>query len=184
VIGVTTGRETNQRLNSVVKEFTRTIPSAKAIRRGKSSLEEMSSRLREAGVSHAVMIYLWHGGPGRLDFYAVAPNQIVRIPPSIHLNNVRLGQEYPKRVKCSASAITHSEDAREEVRRLCGTLTEALELPVRKLGDPKLVKASLHVSELPGGRIQMALTSPAGEREAGLKLSVSRLVWNQNDEGT
>lgn len=184
MIGFTTGRETNQRLNSLLKELTHVVPSSKIIRRGKSSREELASKLREEGFSHTVAIYRWHGGPGRLDFFTVNSDRISMLSPSALLKRVRLGHEYPNRANCTATAITRSENVGEETRRFCHTLSDALELPEIDTPGLSRIKTSFHVNELPDRTIQLAVTSPAGQHEVGPKLLISRLLWDQDDEAS
>lgn len=182
MIGFTTGRETNQRLNSLLKELTYVVPSSRVVRRGKSSREELAFKLREDGFSHAVAVYRWHGGPGRMDFFTVNSDGISMLPPSALLKNVRLGREYPNRAQCTATAISRDKNVADATRRFCHTLSDAFELP--EIDTPGLSgdKASVHVSELPDRTIQLAITSPAGNREGGPKILISRLLWSQDEE--
>jgi hypothetical protein len=182
VIAFTTGRETNQRLNSLVKELAHAFPSAEVIRRGKSSREELATRLRDGGFSHAVTIYRWHGGPGRVDFYTINPSGLSPFPPNLLLKSVRLGRENANRVKCTATSITRENKAGAQARRFCIALSEAFELPYLESQNPTQTKASFHVSGTSDGTIQLALTSPPGQREVGLKLRISKLVWNLHED--
>jgi rRNA maturation protein Rpf1 len=184
VIGLTTGREANQRLNSLLKELEHAVPSAKIVRRGKSSRQELANRLRQERFSHAVAIYRWQGGPGRLDFFTVKCDGISMLRPSALLKAVRLGREYPNRAHSTAAAITHDENMAEETRRFCHTLSDALELPEVDTPELSRIKASFHVSELPDLTTQLALTSPAREHEVGPKMLISRLLWDQDDEAS
>lgn len=182
MIGFTTGRETNQRLNSLLKELSHVVPGSEIIRRGKANREELASKLRENGFSHAIAIYRWHGGPGRLDFFAVNANGISGLPPSALLKNVKLGREYPNRAKCTATAVTHEENLTAETLRFCHTLSSAFELPEVGAKEISRMKASFHVTEMPDRTIQLAVTSTAARREVGPKLTISRLLWGQDDE--
>jgi hypothetical protein len=184
VIGFTTGRETNQRLNSLLKELTHVVPRSEIIRRGKSSREELASKLHENGFSHAIVLYRWHGGPGRIDFFAVSTDGISSLSPSALLKNVKLGREFPNRAKCIATAVTHGEDLTEETLRFCHTLSNSLELPEVRASDISRIRTSFHVTDLPDRTIQLAVTSPAARLEVGPRISVSRLLWGQDDEGS
>ena len=108
MIGLTTGREPNQRLNSLLKELADTIPNSKISRRGKSSRQELGRRLLDDGISHAITIYRWHGGPGRIDLFNVKPNGMERVPPSILLRSVRLRKEYGVGGRYLCHAITYA----------------------------------------------------------------------------
>lgn len=136
----------------------------------------------ENGFSHAIAIYRWHGGPGRLDFFAVNANGISGLPPSALLKNVKLGREYPNRAKCTATAVTHEENLTAETLRFCHTLSSAFELPEVGAKEISRMKASFHVTEMPDRTIQLAVTSTAARREVGPKLTISRLLWGQDDE--
>jgi rRNA maturation protein Rpf1 len=129
VISFTTGRETNQHLNSLLKELTHVVPKSKIIRRGKSNREELAFKLYENGFTHAIGIYRQHGGPGRIDFFTVNANGMSSLSPSAILKSVKLGREYQNRTKCTARAVTHNVDLTEETLLFCHTLSSALELP-------------------------------------------------------
>jgi len=181
VIGFTTGRQTSQRLNSLLKELAHIVPSAKIIRRGKSNRQELASRLHDEGLSHAVVIYRWHGGPGRVDLLNVRSDGVFTIRTSAILKGVRLKREYHIRGNHVARAITCDESVSEETRRFCLVLADVLELPEMSLSTYHEIDTSLHVNELPDQTLQLAVTSPTGTREVGPKLLISRLLWDQGD---
>lgn len=184
MIAFTTGRETNQRLNSLVKDLAHALPSSRVVRRGKCSREELATRLHEEGFSHAVIIYRWHGGPGRLDFNSINSDGLSPLPPNLLLKEARLGRENSNRVKCVATAITRAKEASAEARRFCSALSLAFELPLTEPLNPMATtgKASFHVTQTSNGIIQLALTSPPGQGEVGPKLTISRLTWNLNED--
>lgn len=181
MIGFTTGRQTSQRLNSVLKELAHAVPSSKIIRRGKSSRQELMSRLYQEGLAQAVVVYRWHGGPGRLDLFSVQPNGISAIRASALLKGARLKREYHNRRNYVARAITCDQIVSEETRKFCHVLSDVLKLPEVDCSKNHQVKTTLHVNELPDRTIQVAVTSPAGICEVGPKLLISRLLWNQNE---
>jgi rRNA maturation protein Rpf1 len=184
VIAFTTGRETNQRLNSLVKELAHALPSARVIRRGKSSREELATRLRDGGFSHAAAIYRWHGGPGRVDFFTINQSGLSLFPPHLLLKSVRLGRENANRVKCTATSITRQNEAGAQARRFCSALSEAFELPYVEPQNRTQTRASFHVSQTSDGTVQLALTSHPGQRDVGPKLTISKLMWNLNEKDT
>jgi rRNA maturation protein Rpf1 len=181
VIGLTTGRQTSQRLNSLLKDLAHSIPRAKIIRRGKSSLEELSTRLIEEGVNHAIMLYRWHGGPGRVDFYEVQPTSTTLLTPSILLKAAKLKREYDQPSRSVAEAVTCEGKVTVQTRRFSSVLSQVLELPESSLPPSPQLRSTLHVSETADGLIQLALTSPPIVREVGPRLLVSRLFWDHDD---
>jgi rRNA maturation protein Rpf1 len=93
VIGFTTGRQTGQRLNSLLKELVQAIPKARVIRRGKSSLDDLSRRLSEEGLDYAIILRRQHGGPGRIGFFRVEGKGLRPLAPSVVLRGVKPGRE-------------------------------------------------------------------------------------------
>lgn len=180
MIGLTTGRQTNQRLNTLLKELAHTIPHAHIIRRGKSSLEELGQRLIDEGSDYGIIIQRWHGAPGRIDFYRVQPS-FSRIPPSIILKGVKLKREYADSQRGVAQAITYDREISKSSLRLVSTLCMVLGLSESKPPhDPKM-KTSIHVGQLADGTIRITVTSPPAGADIGPNLLISRLIWDISD---
>jgi rRNA maturation protein Rpf1 len=180
VIGLTTGREPSQRLNSLLKELARAIPNARVVRRGKSGFEDLGRRFNEAGLGHAIILHRWHGGPGRMDFFQVEAKSLKQVPPSILLGTVKLGREYAHRRKHVARAITCDANVSETTRRFARQLSMVLGLPESPLSATPEIGSTFHISESKGGSVLVALTSPERE-EVGPRLVVSRLIWDLHD---
>jgi len=183
VIGFTTGRETNQRLNSLLKDLTHVVPRSQIIRRGKSNREELAFRLYKNGFTHAIGIFRLHGGPGRIELFTINANGMSSLPPCALLKSVKLGREYPRRAKCIATAVTHKADLPDEILRFCHALSSALELPEVAIQQTSQIRASFHITDLPDRTIQLSVTSPAARHEVGPTLSISRLLWDENEAG-
>lgn len=181
MIGLTTGRQTSQRLNSLLKELANTIPDSRIIRRGKSSLDGLTARFLEEGVSHAMVLYRWRGGPGRIDFFKVDSTGLSQMAPSLLISRVRLRREYPHRERHTAQGISCERDSSAGTKTLWQRLSEVLELPrVESITDAKIA-ATIHVSEKTGGSIDVAVTSPPGICEVGPTLTILKLLWDLDD---
>jgi rRNA maturation protein Rpf1 len=174
VIGLTTGRETNQRLNSLIKELGSSIPNSRITRRGKSSKEELARRLLEGGFTHALIAYRWHGGPGRLDFFNVKPTGMEQMSPSALLRSVTLRREFGEQSIPKITAITY-EEVSMTTRRLCHTLSTILELPLT--GPIQDLHYSMHLRDN-GGMTEVVIRSLTDMRDLGPKLVISKLIWN------
>jgi len=180
VIGLTTGRQSNQRLNSLLKELVHVIPRARIVRRGKSSLDDLGRRLFEEGLEWVLVVQRWHGGPGRVDFLKVEANSLTRLPPSMLLKAVKLRREYTPRVNCVAQAITCDPEVSVVTRRFVHHLSKVLDLAESALpADPEL-GSSFHIREIGGGSFLLTVTSPPAETDVGPRLVVSRLIWGSN----
>jgi len=177
VIALTTGRETSQRLNSLLNDLAHTIPNAKIVRRGKSSIQELTERLVGEGVDYALAIYRTHGGPGRIELLRVQPAAMSAIPPMIMLSSVKLRREYAEHSRYVAQAITFDKAISDQARRFCEVLSRVLRLPTLNLHADTRLKSTLHVSERTDGLIQLVATSPA-QRQVGPRLLISRLIWD------
>jgi rRNA maturation protein Rpf1 len=178
VIGLTTGRETNQRLNSLLKELAGTIPNSKIIRRGKSSLEELGRRLLDDGITHAIALYRYYGGPGRIDLFNIETSGMAPVPPSILLKSVTLRKEYGIIGRYQCNAITF-EKTPTAAKRLGHVLSEILELP--EVESAQNLTCSLHIRNTHKGTAELVVTSPATKRDVGPKLVISELGWGKKD---
>lgn len=178
MIGLTTGRQTNQRLNSLLKELAHTIPHAQIIRRGKSGLDDLARRLFDEGLDYAIVLQRWHGGPGRVDLFKVQAQGLTQLAPSLILKGVRLRREFSSPRRSVAQAVTRGEGGSEASQRLMQTLCTVLGLTELKLPASPEIKTTLHIYELADGTIRIGATSPPGQIETGPSLIVSRLIWD------
>ena len=174
MIGLTTGRETNQRLNSLIKELGSSIPNSRVARRGKSSKEELARRLLQEGFSHAIIAYRWHGGPGRVDFFNVHASGMEQVPPSALLKSVTLRREFGEQTIHKVTAIT-CEQTSITTRRLGQALSNILELPL--LESQHDLRCSLHLRDN-GKMTEVVVRSPINTRDIGPKLAISKLIWS------
>jgi rRNA maturation protein Rpf1 len=180
VIGLTTGRQSNQRLNSLLKELAHAIPRARIVRRGKSSLDDLGRRLFDEGIEWVLVLQRWHGGPGRIDFLKVGANSPAQLPPSMLLKAVKLRREYSQHVNRAAQAITCDPQVSMATRRFAHHLSQVLDLPESALPVSPEIKSSFHISEIGGGSLLLTVTSPPAEKDVGPRLVVSRLIWDLN----
>ncbi len=167
MIGLTTGRQTTQRLNILLKERAHTIPSSKTTRRGKSSLKELAALFREQGAHHALALYRWHGGPGRIDLFDVQATGLASVAPSILLKSVRLRREHPHRGRYTAQGVACDPKVSDETRNFSQRLSKMLELSRPDVPPPPELKTTFHIAEIPNGFHRLVVTSPPGEREVG-----------------
>ena len=181
MIGLTTGRQTSQRLNSLLKELAYTLPRARIIRRGKSSIEDLAQRLLTEGFEYAMILQRWHGGPGRIDFYNVTFNGLIPIPPSILLREVKLGREHPSRGRHSAEAITYGNQASKATRTLATHLSKVFDLPELSVSTNAGGKTTLHLDESSSDRsITLAIMTITGQ-DVGPRMAISGLIWDLNE---
>jgi len=174
VIGLTTGRETNQRLNSLIKELVASIPNSRITRRGKSSKEDLARRLFQEGFTHALIAYRWHGGPGRLDFFNITPCGLEQVPPSALLKSVMLRREFGEQINQKITAVTCNKVS-ATTRRLGRVLSNVLELPF--LEAPHNLSYSMHLRD--NGKItEIVVRSLTGMRDLGPRLAISKLIWS------
>ena len=181
MIGFTTGRQTNQRLNSLLKELVYSVPTARVIRRGKSSLDDLGWRVLEEGLGYLTILQRWHGGPGRIDFFKVEARGLTPLAPSVLLRAVKLAREYGHPVKHAAEAVTYEANVSGPTRRFIRHMSMILGLAESTLPISSEIKWTLHVSEIEDGSVLLALTSPPAQQEVGPRLVISRLIWDLHD---
>jgi rRNA maturation protein Rpf1 len=174
VISLTTGRETNQRLNSLIKELGISIPNSRITRRGKSNKQDLARRLLDDGFTHAVIAYRWHGGPGRLDFFNVKPDGMEQVLPTALLESVTLRREYEGQNDPRIAGITY-EQVSKTTRRFARILSSILELPSSE-SRPAL-RCSMHLRDN-GRKTELVVRSLANMRDLGPKLVISELIWS------
>jgi len=178
VIGLTTGRRTSQRLNSLLRDLAHIIPRTKIVRRGKSSLDDLTALFLEQGLDHAVVIHRWHGASGRIDFYNIRTASMEPVPPSVLFSSIRLRRDQEVRRRQWVEAISHDPAVSEEARGFSRTLAGVLELPETSAPIDPRVRATIHVRERSDKHIEVAASSSPVMAEIGLKLLVSRLLWD------
>jgi rRNA maturation protein Rpf1 len=183
VIGFTTGRQTSQRLNSLLRELACAIPDARIIRRGKSSLDDLGKRFLNESLDYAVVLQRWQGGPGRMDFFKVGPEDLTMLPPSILIRAVKLQREYSHRGKNAAQAITCGVKSSEATRRLVRHLSMVLGLSESALRANPEARSTLHVGEIEDGSVVLGFKSPPAEGEVGPALLVSKMIWDLHGKG-
>jgi len=173
VIGLTTSRQTTQRMNSLLNELSHTLPHAKIIRRGKASLNDLSIRLLDENITHAIALNRWHGSPGRITLYAVNPTGITSLIPSMLLSEVKLKREYGSAARCVVQGISCGQ-LKDSTRQFSQILASAMEIPV--IQDSSKMDATFHLLEA-NSSIRLVVTSPPTVREIGPSLTISRLLW-------
>jgi rRNA maturation protein Rpf1 len=178
VIALSTGRQTSQRLNSLLKELDHTIPNARVVRRGKSSLNDLSQCLLHEGHDYAIILHRWHDGPGRIDFSEVGTAGLTPHAPSVLLRSVKLHRECPHRGTHVAQAVTYDPHISEATGRFVQHLSAVMSLNESTLPVRSEITSTFHVSD---GSVLLALTSPPAKRDVGPRLLVSRLIWDLHD---
>ena len=181
MIAFTTGRQTNQRLNTLLKELVHSLPNARAVRRGKSNLEGLGWRLFEEGFEYATILKRWHGGPGRVDFFKVEAQGLTVLAPSLLLKTVKLKREYSNPGKHTAEAITNDTKLSSPTQRFVRHLSTILNLAESTLPTRSEITSTLHITETGDGCILLTLTSPPAQQEVGPRLLISRLIWDLHD---
>ena len=181
MIGLTTGRQTNQALNSLLKDLSHAIRKAKVVRRGKSSLEDLGRRFFDEALDYGIILQRRHGGPGRIDFLRVGAKGLTPVAPSVLLSAVRLRREYQHQGKHVAQAITCDSRVTQTTQRFAKQLSIILDLPQLTIPTDLGVRCSFHLSEFRDGSILLTITSPPGQEDVGPRLLVSRLIWDLHD---
>ena len=173
MIGLTTGRQTTQRMNGLLKDLSHTLPHAKIVRRGKSSLNDLSVKLLNENITHAIIINRWHGTPGRLTLYSVQPKGVTKLMPSIFLSEIKLNREYKNHTRPTVEGITCGK-VKQTTHQFSEILSDVFEIPLTQ--NPTDVDTTFHLVQI-NDSIRFVVTSPPMEREVGPCLTISRLLW-------
>jgi rRNA maturation protein Rpf1 len=164
-------------MNSLLNELAQTIPNAKVIRRGKSSLNDFALKLRDEGIDHVLLLHRWHGSPGRISFLKTEPTGITDIPPALTLSNVKLRREYGSEGARVIQGISH-DAVKEGAQQLVQALSTVLAVPVVDSTTPA---ATLHLAKAEGSLIRLAVTVTPKRRELGPSMNITRLDWKDYD---
>ena len=129
---ITTSRRPTRRVRSFCKELARVFPRSVYVNRGKMNLDEVLLEASARGASHALVVNVRKGNPGRLDLYEVGSG---RLKASFVCLGVKLAREMkvaPQPLSRGAVAVEGEGD----LEALAKTLAEVLDLPLVK-GRPQ-----------------------------------------------
>ena len=127
-IFITTSRRPTRRVRSFCKELARVLPGSTYVNRGKMNLDEVLLEASARGSSHALIVNVRKGNPGRLDLYDVETG-------GLKASFVCLGVKLAREMKVAVRPLTMAAVAVEgegELEALGKVLAEALSLPLVK----------------------------------------------------
>ena len=160
MIGLTTGRQTTQRMNSLLNDLT--LPHAKIVRGGKSSLNDFSVRLLKENTVHTIAINRWHGTPGRSTLYSLQTKGVTKLMPSFFLNEIKLAREYKNHAQPNIEGITCGKV--KQTTHQFSEILSVFEIPLTQ--NPTELGATFHLVQI-NDSIRLVVTSPTMEREVG-----------------
>jgi len=175
VILITTSKEPTQRVNSLVRDLSHSIPNAKILRRGKRSTRELPKYLVAEECDRLTIIHRWHGGPGRIEFYKLIEGKLAAHYPIIMLRGTRLRREYNRKGRSEVRGITCGDG--DYASALAASLSDFLQIP-REDSNPGV---SLHISKSEDGHLRIAVTDLSSLEEIGPSMVVDRLVWQEKE---
>src|SRR3989304_1163339 len=115
-----------------------------------------------------------------MDFLKVQADGLDSFMLSLILNGVKLRREYLNTRRAVAQAVSCDEEISEASHRLVQTLCTVLGLSEMRSPNNPDIETTLHIGELPGGTIRIAVTLSPRLIEIGPSLLASRLIWDSN----
>lgn len=142
------------------------------------SLDGIAERAMGMEADRAIVVDRWHGGPGKISLFQIAPTGLKPFPPLMLIAGVRLRREFKEGTRRSrASVITMEPEDSPELERIAGHLSQFLSLPVLPMDEAAENGASMHFSFDSSRRPQITFLLLSRRVEIGPRVTLSKLVW-------
>lgn len=125
---ITTSHRPTRRVRSFCKELSAVLPGSVYVNRGKMSLSEVMLEASARGLSHALIVNVRKGNPGRVDIYRAEGGRLVTSFVCLGTKLAREMRVAPKQLTRAAVAVEDEGD----VELLGKVMAEALGLPLVK----------------------------------------------------
>ena len=178
MIALTTCRRPSRNVRAFARELSHSIPNILRFNRGKLGFNELIKKLKEVNVDCLILIYGWKGNVGKVEFVRLLKDEFKTSFPVIYLTGVKLGKQYGIRKKSVAQTITFERGIDESPLRLVRAISKFFKLPNFPL-DSEAHHTSLHFSSMTNHKIKVALTSPPGKIEVGIRFTITHHVWSK-----
>ena len=176
---LTTSRNPTPRIRTFCHDFTRVIPNAVYVNRGKMSNDEVAEKALECNADRVVVVDRHQGGPGVLRLFKVGESGLASTPPSIHVAVIKLQRDFGASGVKPASSINiavHKEF--DDLVRLGNALSDFLGISI--LETKEMMKSGstiLGISPDKSGKIAMTFVTEPNHFEVGPHILISRVDW-------
>jgi rRNA maturation protein Rpf1 len=143
------------------------------------SLTGIGEKAIQLGADYAAVVDRWHGGPGKITLFKLAPTGLNAVSPILLIAGVRLRRELTEKTRrIRSSAITVETKASSELGRFADYLSQFFGLPILSVGQAaEKHRASMHLSFGSSMRPQITFVLLNGMIEIGPRITLSKLVW-------
>jgi len=179
LILLTTSRRPTGGIRTLCRDLANSIPDVVRVNRGKMSLDGIAERAIEREADRVVVVDRWRGGPGKINFFQIAPTGLKPVPPLMLIAGVRLRREFKDETRrVRSSVITMEPEDTPELERIAGCLSQFLDLPLLSVDEAAgKFGASMHFSFDSSRRLQFTFILLHRMIEIGPRVTLSKLVW-------
>lgn len=142
------------------------------------SLDGIGEKAIQLEADRAAVVERWHGGPGRITLFKLAPTGMKPVPPIMLIAGVRLRRELAEKTRRVRASTITMESSSSKLERFADCLSQFLGLLVLSMEEATdNHKASMHLSHSSSGHPQITFVLLRGMVEIGPRITLSNLVW-------
>ncbi|TXT53954.1 MAG: putative Brix domain-containing ribosomal biogenesis protein [Candidatus Thorarchaeota archaeon] len=131
---ITTSRRTSNRVRSFVRDLWTVLPGSDKFNRGGMNLAELAARIRQSSAEAALVITMFKGNPGDIQFIDADGHQFL----TVRMGSAQLKREVtsdnPPRIN-SVHSITILSSENEHLLSLASILGEIIGVPVHEASE-------------------------------------------------
>jgi rRNA maturation protein Rpf1 len=176
---VTTSRRPTGAIRTLCRDLANSIPDVVRVNRGKMSLDGVAEKAIGLEADRVVVVDRWHGGPGKISLFRIAPTGLKPVPPLMYFAGVHLRREFKEGTRRVRSSIISMEpEDSPELERIAERLSQFFGLPLQSLDEAAgKHDASMHFSLNSSRCPQITFLLLSRMVEMGPRISLSKLVW-------
>ena len=165
-------------IRTLCRDLANSISDVVRVNRGKMSLDGIAERAIGLEADGVIVVDRWHGGPGKISLFQIAPTGLKPVPPLMLIAGVRLRREFKEGTRrIRSSVITMEPEDSSEMERIAEHLSQFFSLPVLSVDETAENAASMHLSFDSSRRIQITFLLLQRMVEIGPRIILSKLVW-------
>lgn len=179
MILLTTSRRPTGRIRTFCRDLANSIPNVVRVNRGKMSVDGVAEKAIELNANRVIIVDRWHGGPGKINLFAVTSSGLTSVPPLILLSGIRLRRELKERTRrLYASVTTLDTKSSSQLNKIAECLSQFLGFPIQSVDEAVEVhRVSMHFSLDSKRRLQVTFMLLGRMVEIGPRFTLSKLIW-------
>lgn len=183
---LTASRRPAKNTRTFCRDLSNIFPNVVRINRGKLSLEGVAEKALELAAEKAVIVDRWREGIGKMRFFRISEKGLNVVPPLIYVRGVKLCRDFGEILRgrrMRSVAVTASQRASLEVKRLKNVLSEFFSIPILSLKEVFNGEFDVAVQILAGSSNHIIIKFKLIPElvEVGPQIRISLLVWELNE---